>query len=118
MEREFLMIKPDGVQRGFIGEVIKRVERTGLKLIGIKMIRVSMEQAERHYEVHKEKSFYDSLIRFITSGPVVVMVVEGEDAVTHTRRLVGATDPKQATPGSIRGDYALDIGRNIVHAGD
>ncbi len=118
MEREFIMIKPDGVHRRLIGETITRIERAGLKIIGLKMLQISPEQAKRHYEIHKGKAFYEGLIEFITSGPVVAMVIEGEDAVRHTRKLIGATDPVDATPGSIRGDYALDISRNVVHAGD
>ena len=118
MEREFVMIKPDGVQRGLIGEIITRIEKSGLKIVAIKMLSISKEKAKKHYEVHEGKTFYDGLLKFITSGPVVAMVVEGKDAVRHTRRLVGATDPADATPGSIRGDYALEIGRNIIHAGD
>ncbi|MGD2141902.1 MAG: nucleoside-diphosphate kinase [Candidatus Bathyarchaeota archaeon] len=118
MEREFIMIKPDGIQRALVGETVSRIERAGLKLIGIKMLQVSPEQAKKHYEIHDGKAFYEGLIDFITSGPVVVMVVEGDDAVRHTRKLVGATDPSDATPGSIRGDYALDISRNVIHAAD
>jgi nucleoside-diphosphate kinase len=118
LEKEFVMIKPDGVQRGLIGEIITRIENAGLKIISLKMLKVSKEQAEEHYSIHKGKGFYDSLIDYITSGPVVALVVEGKDAVKHMRRLVGATDPIEASPGSIRGDYALEIGRNIVHAGD
>lgn len=118
MEREFIMIKPDGVQRGLVGETITRIERAGLKIVGLKMLLVSQEQAKKHYAIHQGKSFYEGLIDFITSGPVVAMVVEGKDAVRHTRKLVGATDPADATPGSIRGDYALEIGRNVIHAGD
>jgi nucleoside-diphosphate kinase len=112
------MIKPDGVQRGLVGEVISRLEKAGLKIIAIKILRVTQEQAEKHYAIHKGKSFYRGLIKFITSEPVLAMVVEGKDAIKHTRRLVGATNPREATPGSIRGDFALEIGRNVVHAGD
>jgi nucleoside-diphosphate kinase len=112
------MIKPDGVQRGLIGEIITRIEKAGIKIISIKMLMVSKQQAEEHYQVHKGKGFYESLIEYITSGPVIAMVLEGRDAVRHTRRLIGATNPIEAAPGSIRGDFALDIGRNIVHAGD
>jgi nucleoside-diphosphate kinase len=118
LEKEFVMIKPDGVQRGLIGEIITRIENAGLKIISLKMLKVSEEQAEEHYSIHKGKGFYDSLIEYITSGPVVALIVEGKDAVNHMRRLVGATNPMEASPGSIRGDYALEIGRNIVHAGD
>ena len=112
------MIKPDGVQRGLIGEVISRLEKAGLKIIAIKMLKVSQEQAERHYAIHEGKPFYDGLIKFITSSPVLAMVIEGRDAIKHTRRIVGATNPIDATPGSIRGDFALEIGRNVVHAAD
>jgi len=100
MEREFIMIKPDGVHRGLIGETIARIERAGLKIIGLKMLQISPEQAKRHYELHEGKAFYEGLIEFITSGPVVAMVIEGEDAVRHTRKLIGATDPADATPGA------------------
>ena len=112
------MIKPDGVQRGLVGEVISRLEKAGLKIIAIKILEVSREQAERHYAIHKGKTFYDGLIKFITSSPVLAMIVEGRDAIKHTRRIVGATNPNDATPGSIRGDFALEISRNIVHAAD
>ena len=118
MEREFVMIKPDGVQRGLVGEIISRIEKSGLKIIAIKMLWVSQEQAKTHYAVHQGKHFYDGLIKYITSGPVVAFIIEGKEAVMHTRRLVGMTNPNEATPGSIRGDFALDIGRNVVHAGD
>ncbi|MHA1483011.1 MAG: nucleoside-diphosphate kinase [Candidatus Heimdallarchaeaceae archaeon] len=118
MEREFIMVKPDGVQRGLIGEVITRIEKVGLKIIAMKMFKVSREQAEKHYAIHKEKPFYKGLLEYITCNPVVAMVVEGKDAVKIIRKLVGATNPAEAEPGSIRGDYALEIGRNIIHAGD
>ncbi len=112
------MVKPDGVQRAHIGDIITRIERVGLKIVAMKILQVTREQAEKHYDVHKDKPFYEGLIKYITSGPAVAMVVEGWDAVKHTRRLVGATDPHSALPGSIRGDYGLDIQRNIVHAAD
>ena len=112
------MIKPDGLQRGLVGEVLSRLEKAGLKIIAIKILKVTQEQAKRHYEIHQGKSFYDGLIKFITSGPVIAMVVEGREAVRHTRRIVGATNPLDATPGSVRGDFSLEIGRNVVHAGD
>ncbi len=118
MEREFIMIKPDGVQRGLIGEVISRIEKVGLKIVGMKMLHVTKEMAEKHYAIHKGKSFYDGLIKYITSSPVVAMVVEGKNAVELTRKLVGKTNPLEAAPGSIRGDLAIEIGRNIIHAGD
>jgi len=112
------MIKPDGVQRGLVGEVIKRIENVGLKIIAMKMLHVSISQAKEHYAVHKGKPFYDGLIKYITSGPVVAMVVEGKDAVKVTRKIVGSTNPLDASPGTIRGDFALEIGRNIIHAAD
>ncbi len=118
MEREFIMVKPDGVQRAHIGDIITRIERAGLKIVAMKTLQVTREQAEKQYAVHKGKPFYAGLIKYITSGPSVAMVVEGRDAVKHTRRLVGATDPHDALPGSIRGDYGLNIERNIVHAAD
>lgn len=118
MEREFIMVKPDGVQRARIGDIITRIERAGLKIVAMKTLQVTREQAEKQYAVHKGKPFYAGLIKYITSGPSVAMVVEGRDAVKHTRRLVGATDPHDALPGSIRGDYGLNIERNIVHAAD
>ena len=103
------MVKPDGVQRTYVGDIITRIERAGLKIVAMKILQVTKEQAEKHYAVHKDKTFYEGLIKYITSGPAVAMVVEGRDAVQHTRRLVGATDPHDAIPGSIRGDYGLDI---------
>ena len=112
------MVKPDGVQRAHIGDIITRIERVGLKIVAMKILQVTREQAEKHYAVHDDKPFYEGLIKYITSGPSVAIVVEGWDAVKHTRRLVGATDPHNAIPGSIRGDYGLDIQRNIVHAAD
>jgi nucleoside-diphosphate kinase len=118
LEREFIVVKPDGVQRAHIGDIITRIERAGLKIIAMKILQVTREQAEKHYAVHEGKPFYEGLIRYMTSGPSVAMVVEGWDAVKHARRLVGPTDPHDAAPGSIRGDYGLDIRRNIVHAAD
>ena len=118
LEKEFIMIKPDGIQRGLVGEVISRLEKVGLKIIAMKMIQVSMQQAEQHYAIHKGKPFYEGLLDYITSGPVVAMIVEGKESVKLTRKIVGATNPIDAEPGSIRGDYALEIGRNIIHAAD
>jgi nucleoside-diphosphate kinase len=118
LEREFIVVKPDGVQRAHIGDIITRIERAGLKIIAMKILQVTREQAEKHYAVHEGKPFYAGLIRYMTSGPSVAMVVEGWDAVKHARRLIGPTDPQDAAPGSIRGDYGLDIRRNIVHAAD
>ncbi|AEA46488.1 nucleoside-diphosphate kinase [Archaeoglobus veneficus] len=118
MERTFVMVKPDGVQRGLVGEVISRLERKGLKIVGLKMMWIQEELAMEHYAEHAEKPFFQSLVDYITSGPVVAMVVEGKDAVKVVRTLVGATNPVEASPGTIRGDFGLDIGRNVVHASD
>jgi len=118
MERTFVMVKPDGVQRGLIGEVISRLERKGLKIVGMKMLWISRELGEMHYAEHREKPFFESLLAYITSGPVVAMVVEGKNAISVVRALVGKTNPADAEPGTIRGDYGMDVGRNIVHASD
>ncbi|UXD21932.1 nucleoside diphosphate kinase [Ignicoccus pacificus DSM 13166] len=115
---EFVMIKPDGVKRGLVGEIIKRFENKGLKLRALKMIKMSKEQAIELYKEHEGKPFFDDLVNYVTSGPVVVMVVEGPRAVEVVRRMVGATDGAEAEPGSIRGDFALSKARNIVHATD
>ncbi len=118
MERTFVMIKPDGVQRGLIGEVISRLERKGLKIVAMKMLWIQEETAREHYAEHSEKPFFQALVDYITSGPVVAMVVEGKEAVKVVRTLVGATNPVEASPGTIRGDFGMDIGRNVVHASD
>ena len=118
MERTFVMVKPDGVQRGLVGEIISRLEKKGLKIVALKMLSIEDGLAREHYAEHAEKPFFQSLIDYITSGPVVVMVVEGKEAVRVVRTLVGATNPIDAQPGTIRGDYGLDIGRNVVHASD
>ncbi len=118
MERTFVMIKPDAVQRGLIGEIISRLERKGLKIVAMKMLSVSKELAEKHYAEHREKPFFESLVSYITSAPVVAMVVEGKNAVKVVRTLVGATNPQEAQPGTIRGDFGMDIGRNVIHASD
>ncbi len=118
MDRTFVMIKPDGVQRAFIGRIIQRFEDKGLKLLSMKMIRVSHELAEKHYEEHKGKPFYGGLVRYITSGPVVAMVFAGDRAVSVVRSIVGETDPGKASPGTIRGDFGMEISRNLVHASD
>lgn len=118
MERTFVMVKPDGVQRGLIGEIVGRFERRGLKIVGMKMVQVSDDLARRHYDVHEGKPFFAGLISYITSAPVVAMVVEGTNAVVAVRQTVGATKPFEAAPGSIRADLALEIGRNLVHASD
>jgi nucleoside-diphosphate kinase len=118
MERTFVMIKPDGVQRGLIGAIVERLERRGLRLVGMKLMQVSRELAEKHYAIHKGKPFYDGLIEYITSGPVVAMVWEGTKAIEVVRSTVGATNPAAAAPGTIRADFALEIGRNLIHASD
>lgn len=117
-ELEFFMVKPDGVSRGLIGECFQRVEDAGLKIVAMKMIKVSKTQAENLYSIHKGKDFYDSLIEYIRSGPVVVSVLTGKNAVKITRKLIGATNPIEARAGTIRGDYAQNISHNIVHAAD
>jgi nucleoside-diphosphate kinase len=118
MERTFVMVKPDGVQRGLVGEIISRFERRGLKIVGLKMMQVSEPFARQHYAVHEGRPFFAGLISYITSAPVVAMVVEGTNAVVAVRQTVGATKPFEAAPGSIRADFALEIGRNLVHASD
>lgn len=117
-ERTFVIVKPDAVQRGLVGEIIARFERRGLKLQGLRMMRVSRELAGAHYAVHKDRPFFADLIDFITSSPVVIMLVAGKDAIQMVRNMVGATNPVEATPGSIRADFGSDIGRNLVHASD
>ena len=118
MERTFIMIKPDGVQRHLVGEIINRFEDKGFTLVGLKMMSVSRELAEKHYEVHQGKPFFSGLIDFITSAPVIAMVWEGESVVTASRNLIGATNPISAAPGSIRGDFGVSIGRNLIHGSD
>jgi nucleoside-diphosphate kinase len=118
MEKTLSIIKPDGVARGLIGEVIKRLESNGLKIIAMKMLKMTKEQAERFYAVHKERPFFQSLTYFMTSGPVVVMVLEGEDAIAKYRDIMGATDYREAAQGTIRRDFATDIEKNIVHGSD
>lgn len=118
MERSFVMVKPDGVQRGLIGEVISRLERRGLKLVAAKLMRVSRELAEEHYAALKEKPFFPDLINFITSGPVMAMVWEGPNAISIIRKTMGATNPANAEPGTIRADFACDVSYNVVHGSD
>lgn len=118
MERTFLMIKPDAVQRNLIGEIISRIEQKGLKIVGGKLMTVPQSLAEEHYSEHKSKPFYNNLIEFITSAPVFAMVVEAEDAVHISRHIIGKTNPSEATPGTIRGDLGLTVGRNIIHGSD
>ncbi len=118
IERTFVMIKPDAVLRGLIGEVVSRLERKGLKIVGMRMITLSEEEASSLYSVHKGKPFYDDLIRFIRSAPVVVMAVESESAVSVVRRIIGPTDSKEAPPGTVRGDFSCSKSMNIIHASD
>ena len=118
MEQTVLIVKPDGVERGLVGEVIGRFERRGLKLGGLRLMQVDQALAERHYAVHKGKPFYSGLIEYITSGPVVVMALEGENAISVVRKMIGATRSNEAESGTIRGDFALTVERNIVHASD
>ena len=118
MQRTLVIIKPDGVQRGLVGPILTRLEARGLKLVGLKLVQVSAELAARHYAEHEGKPFYPGLLQYITSAPVVVACVEGTSAVPMVRNAVGATNPLNAAPGTIRGDLALDIGRNLIHASD
>ena len=116
--KTFFMIKPDGVKRNLIGEIISRVEEKGFKIAKIKMMIISQDLAEEHYGEHKDKPFFSDLVSFITSGPVVAMQVEGENVVAQIRNLMGATNPSDATPGSIRGDLATELDKNVVHGSD
>jgi nucleoside-diphosphate kinase len=118
VERTFLAIKPDGVQRKLIGEIIRRFEAKGFTLVGLKLINVNRELAEQHYGVHRERPFFAGLVEFITSGPVVAMVWEGDGVVASARKIIGATNPLTAEPGTLRGDFAVNIGRNIIHGSD
>ncbi|MGB3612460.1 MAG: nucleoside-diphosphate kinase [Elainellaceae cyanobacterium] len=118
MERTFIAIKPDGVQRGIIGNIISRFETKGFTLVGLKMMTVSRELAEKHYGVHKDKPFFSGLVDFITSGPVVAMVWEGDGVIASARKLIGATKPLESEPGTIRGDFGISIGRNLIHGSD
>ena len=118
VEQTFAMVKPDGVRRGLTGTIIARIEAKGFKVRALKMMRVSRELAERHYGEHKGKPFFEGLVSFITSGPVVAMVVEGENAIAEWRKMMGATNPKDAAPGTIRGDFATTIDENVVHGSD
>ena len=110
-----MMVKPDGFRRGLVGEILARFERKGFRIVGLKALKISQELAERHYAEHREKPFFPSLVGFITSGPVVAMVLEGPNAVAEVRKMMGATHPKDALPGTIRGDYATTIDENVIH---
>jgi len=118
MERTLVLVKPDGVQRALVGEIIGRFERKGLKLVGLRMLDVSRDLAERHYAVHAGKHFYEGLVEFITSGPVAAVALEGPDAIATVRRMVGRTMPNEAEPGTIRGDLGISGLRNLIHASD
>lgn len=114
-ERTLVLVKPDGVQRGLTGEIVGRLERTGLQIIGMKLMMISEDLASRHYAEHTEKPFYRGLVSFITSSPVVALVLEGPSAISTIRKVMGVTDPADAAPGSIRGDLGIDMGRNLIH---
>ena len=118
IERSFVMLKPDALLRRMIGKIISRFEERGLKVVATKMIKVSKKLAEEHYAEHKKKPFFDGLVWYVTSSPTLVMVIEGDDCIGLIRKIIGATDPKEADLGTIRGDYAIDTGRNIIHASD
>lgn len=118
MERTFIAIKPDGVQRSLVGAIIQRFETRGFQLVGLKLMQVSQDLAETHYQEHKERPFFKGLVEFITSGPVIAMVWEGKGVVAAARKLIGKTNPLDSEPGTIRGDFAIDIGRNIIHGSD
>ena len=118
IQQTLVLVKPDGVQRGLIGPIVTRLEARGLKIVAMKMLQLDMETASRHYGAHKERPFFPGLVGFITSSPIVAMVLEGSGAVELVRRTMGSTDPLQAEPGTIRGDLAVDIGRNLIHGSD
>jgi len=118
MQKTLVLLKPDALQRGLTGEIISRIERRGLKIVAMKMLYMDEELAKRHYQIHKDKSFFQGLVNYITSGPIIAAVFEGEDAVEIVRRTMGETNPSLALPGTIRGDLALDIGRNLIHGSD
>jgi len=117
-ERTFVMAKPDAVQRGLVGEIIGRLESRGLKLVGAKFVQIDEDLAHDHYAEHEDEPFFDELVDFITSGPVMAMVWEGDDATRQVRQMMGTTDPKEAQPGTIRGDLGLDLGQNVIHGSD
>ncbi|ADP32780.1 nucleoside-diphosphate kinase [Bacillus atrophaeus] len=118
MEKTFIMVKPDGVERQLVGEILSRFERKGLQLAGAKLMAVSEQMAENHYAEHKGKPFFGELVEFITSGPVFAMVWEGENVIEVTRQLIGKTNPQEALPGTIRGDFGMFVGKNIIHGSD
>lgn len=118
MERTYVMIKPDGVQRNLVGEIISRFEKKGFKIVGLKMLQMDRAITEKHYAEHIGKPFFEALASYITSGPVVAMVLEGKDVVATARAMNGATNPANAGPGTVRGDYAIEVGRNVIHGSD
>lgn len=118
MQKTFLMVKPDGVQRHLIGEIVNKFEKKGFKLVGAKLMNISDELAKQHYGEHADKPFFGELVEFITSGPVFAMVWEGEDVIKTARQMMGATNPLEAQPGTIRGDYGVTVGKNIIHGSD
>ena len=118
MERSLVLIKPDAIQRGLAGEIISRLEKKGLKIVAMKMLHMDNTLARRHYAIHKGKVFFDDLVNFITSGPVIAIILQGKDAVQIIRQMIGETDPAKAHGGTIRGDFGIDIGHNLVHGSD
>lgn len=118
MERTLVLLKPDCIQRRFVGEILSRFERKGLRLAALKLVQVSKSHAEKHYDVHRERPFFPSLVQFLTSGPTLALVLEGREAVVVTRSLIGATDGAKAAPGTIRGDLALSVQNNLIHGSD
>ena len=118
MERTLSIVKPDGVERGLVGEVVKRFENAGIRIVGMRMVRLTRDQAKRFYAVHRERPFYDSVTQFMSSGPIVVMVLESDRVIQRNRDLMGATNPKDAAAGTIRKDFATDIEKNVVHGSD
>jgi len=118
MERSLVLIKPDAIQRGLAGEIISRLEKKGLKIVAMKMLHMDNTLAQRHYAIHKGKVFFDDLVNFITSGPVIVIILQGKDAVQIIRQMMGETDPAKAHGGTIRGDFGIDIRHNLVHGSD
>ncbi len=118
MEKSLVLIKPDAIQRGLAGEIVSRLERKGLTIVAVKMLHMSKSMAQRHYAIHKGKAFFNELVDFITSSPIIAIVFQGKDAVGVIRQIMGETDPVKASPGTIRGDFGLDISHNLVHGSD
>ncbi len=118
MERSLVLIKPDAIQRGLVGAIITRLERLGFKMVASKMLHLDKALAQRHYAIHRDKPFFDDLVNYISSAPIIAIIFEGEKAVEVIRKAMGATDPAQAEAGTIRGDFGLDIGRNTIHGSD